>query len=287
MIVMDLHNPDHYFHAFRYPEGVHLVSFGKRGEGPEEMLSAETFQFNSPDSIWVLDANKMQISRWDIQSFPPIRSETIELDKRLVRTLDFYSTNSGFFVPDYLGECRYHQLNKQGQIIRSAGSIPTNKQYKEIARPALAQAWRSFMDYHPQNEILVMGTQLGEILEIYQLRDTLSSAYKGKNGEPEFEISDGEGIPTGIMGFSDIQITDKYIYTVFHGRSFKEIIVGHQKGEKREDGGRYIYVFDLQGSPVCKYILDRAVYGIDVHEETNTIITTDINSDEPIVLYKM
>lgn len=42
-IVMDLHNADNYFHAFTYPNWKHIVSFGKRGEGPEEMLSAETF----------------------------------------------------------------------------------------------------------------------------------------------------------------------------------------------------------------------------------------------------
>ena len=41
-IVMDLHNADNYFHAFTYPNWKHIVSFGKRGEGPEEMLSAET-----------------------------------------------------------------------------------------------------------------------------------------------------------------------------------------------------------------------------------------------------
>lgn len=57
---MDLHNADNYFHAFTYPNWKHIVSFGKRGEGPEEMLSAETFQFNSLDSIYALDANKMR-----------------------------------------------------------------------------------------------------------------------------------------------------------------------------------------------------------------------------------
>ena len=42
-VVLDLHNLDHYLHAFTYPEWKHITSFGKRGEGPEEMLSAETF----------------------------------------------------------------------------------------------------------------------------------------------------------------------------------------------------------------------------------------------------
>ncbi len=66
----------------------------------------------------------------------------------------------------------------------------------------------------------------------------------GEHGEPEFKVSDGYGIPTGIMGFSDVQVTDSAIYAVFHGTSFKEI--SRQSG-RLPDGGKYIYVFSLQG----------------------------------------
>jgi len=288
-MIMDLHNANYFFHAFTYPEGNHITSFGKRGEAPDEMLSAETFQFNSLDTIWALDANRMQITRWEL--FPPTqaakRKEVISLDQELVLTLDFYAMESGFFVPDYLGEYRYHQIDSEGKPEISMGIIPTNKSYKEAARPALAQAWRSFMDYNPQKEILVMATQLGEILDIYNLRDDSHIVLKGECGEPEFQIYKGEGIPTGIMGFSDIKITDTYIYTVFHGRSFNDILAAYEKGEKPEDGGRFIYVFDLDGNPVCKYTLDHAIYGIHVDEKNGIIWATDVNSDDPILQYKI
>lgn len=128
-IVMDLHNADNYFHAFTYPNWIHIVSFGKRGEGPEEMLSAETFQFNSLDSIYALDANKMQISRWAISAkdHSATRQEVIRLDKNLIRSLDFCATDSCFLIPDYLGEHRYWQVDYSGKPIRSIGKIPTEK----------------------------------------------------------------------------------------------------------------------------------------------------------------
>lgn len=132
-----------------------------------------------------------------------------------------------------------------------------------------------------------MATQLGEVLEIYNLQDSSRTIKYGPNGEPVFQISQSEGIPTGIMGFSDVVVTDNYIYTVFHGRTFKEIANAMQEGEELEDGGRYIYVFDLNGNPVKKYILDRAIYGIDVNEDTGTILATDVNSDEPILAFKI
>jgi hypothetical protein len=288
-VVMDLHHTDCYFHAFTCPEWKHLVSFGKRGEGPEEMLSAETFQFNSPDSLWALDANKRQISRWRIspENRTAERMEVIELDQSLVRTLDFYVTDAGFIVPDYLGACRYHLLDFQGKRLRSEGAIPAEKASPETSRPALAQAWRSFMDCHPRNGLLVMVTQLGEVLELVHPGDSARTVLYGPHGEPEFQVAQSEGIPTGIMGFSDVQVTDHYIYAVFHGRTFKEIQAAYQKGERPESGGRFIYVFDLHGHPVRKYTLDRAIYGIDVNERTRIITATDVNTGEPLIQFKI
>lgn len=42
-----------------------------------------------------------------------------------------------------------------------------------------------------------------------------------EHGEPDFEISAGYGVPAGIMGFSDVQVTDSAIYAVFHGTNFQ------------------------------------------------------------------
>ena len=65
-IIMDLHNDSHYFYAFTYPEWKPIAPFGKRGEAPGEMLSAEMFQFSALDSVWTLDANRMLITRWSV-----------------------------------------------------------------------------------------------------------------------------------------------------------------------------------------------------------------------------
>jgi len=289
-IVMDLHNTDHYFHVFTYPDWKHLVSFGRRGQAPGEMLSAETFHFHSLDSIWTLDANKMEICRWQISpsEWTATTVERIQIDKKIVRALDFYPMDSAFLIPDYLGEARYSLISKSGEYICSHGRIPSKENYKQSVLPALAQAWRSFIAYNPRKCILAMVTQLGEVMDIYNLKekDEYIVSY-GPYDEPEFKVVQGEGIPSGIMGFSDVHITDNYIYTVFHGRTFKEITLKYQQGEVPEDGGRYIYVFDLDGQPVHKYTLDRAIYGINVDEDSGTIIATDVNSNSPIVQFNI
>jgi hypothetical protein len=288
-VVMDLHNADHFLHAFTCPGWKHIASFGRRGEGPEELLSAETFRFRSLDSLWVLDANKMEVTRWQI--FPGERAvrrvETVRLDKSLIRSLDFYVTETGFILPDYSGEYRYHLADFRGQPVRAGGTIPAGKQADRTAPIALAQAWRSFMDYHPRHDLLAMGTQLGEVLELYHLRDSVCTVICGPHGEPEFRTVEGKGVPTGIMGFGNIQITDNHIYTVFYGRTFKEIQEAYRRGERLESGGRFICVFDLSGHPVRRYALDRSVCGIYVDEQAHIILATDVNSDEPVIRFGM
>ena len=83
--------------------------------------------------------------------------------------------------------------------------------------------------------------QLGESIEIYNTKENTHTVLYGPNGEPRFKSIKGEGFPTGIMGFSDIVITDKYIYSVFQGIRFKDKLASYQRGEKPEDGGRYMY----------------------------------------------
>lgn len=282
-IVMDLHGIDYYAHLFQYPSFQYLSSFGRRGDSPTEMLSIENVRFYS-HQVWILDANKRELTRLGFSSSSDslLRDEAVTLGEDILRPLDFAIYNdTTFIIPDYSGENRLCTVNRNGRLIRKIGTIPTvKKKVLQNARPALAQAWRSFLDYNPHSGVLAMVTQLGEVLEVYNLKDSTSVIRVGKNGEPEFKISDGYGIPTGIMGFSDVQVTDSAIYIVFNGTTFKEIA---KNNGHLPDGGKYIYVFSLKGEPRCKYLLDHYVYGIWVDESTKTIMATDVNNNQPIV----
>lgn len=285
-IVMDLHAPDSYGHLFQYPNFQYLSSFGRRGDSPSEMLSMENLRFHNHE-VWTLDANKSEFARLDfsLSGDSLFREETVILGEGVLRTLDFAIYNDTIFIiPDYSGDSRWCKVNRNGKLIEKVGAIPTlNEDALQYTRPALAQAWRSFLDYNSHNEILATATQLGEVVEIYNLRDSTHVVCIGEHGEPEFEVSDGYGIPTGFMGFSDIQVTDSAIYTVFNGTTFKEI--AKQNG-RLPDGGKFIYVFSLKGEPLCKYILDHYIYGIWVDETTKTILATDVNNDQPIVKFQ-
>lgn len=151
-VILDLHPEKCFLHAFTYPDWKHVTSFGKRGEGPDDILSAERVRICSPDSVWVLDSNRRQITRWRISNGNAERVEEINLDERLIRTLDFCKTDEGFLVTDYTGNYRYHVLDQCGKIMQSVGHVPSEKSIDDSDKVALAQGWRSFMDYNPKTE---------------------------------------------------------------------------------------------------------------------------------------
>ena len=289
-VVMDLHGTDYFCHVFHYPGFRYLASFGKRGEAPEEMLSAENIRWHG-QSLWGLDAGKSVLTKYDFTSSgcSIVPQKVINMDADMLRVLDFVMVDDfTFIVPDESGSSRFCWVNYQGKLLRRTGQIPSaNAEALQNARPALAQAWRSFIDYNPRNGVLAAVTQLGEVLEVFNLKDSTHVVRIGPHGEPEFQVSQGYGIPTGIMGFSDVQVTDNAIYAVFHGRSFKEIAQNVQQGVYLPDGGRYIYVFSLTGEPLCRYVLDHYVYGISVDEQKGIILATDVNKDDPIIEYSM
>lgn len=284
--VLDLHGTDHFVHLFSYPDFRYVASCARRGEGPEETLSAENIRWKG-DCLQLLDANRSELTVWQEAGDTLVRRSRVKLDEGLLRALDFVQGgDTAFLVPDYSGDHRFCVVSPQGRLLRRWGVIPTeNAEALQESRPALAQAWRSFLDYNPRNGVLAAATQLGEVLELWNLRDSTHVVLRGPGGEPEFRVSQGYGLPTGIMGFSDVQVGDSAVYAVFHGRAFRDIMQAAQQGETLPDGGKYLYVFSLRGEPLARYELDHYVYGISVDERTGTFLATDVNRDEPIWKY--
>jgi hypothetical protein len=281
---MDLHATDYYCHQFDYPSIRYQRSFAKRGIGPTDFLDAENIRFTSKGDCWILDANKSLLTCFPINAANFSKRE-IHLTPKLVRTLDLALYNDSLFiVPDYTGKHRFHILHSDGTLKESRGKISLSKKDKDIPDMVYAQAWRGFLDYNFQTGILAIATQLGEVIEIYDIPgDSLINVVYGKQGEPRFNYRNGQAIPTGIMGYSDIYVGEENIYALFWGQTFDEIKTTFWDIE----GGKEIRVFDLKGNPVKQYFLDRYITGFCVDEKNKVIIGLDVNSDQPVVKMKI
>ena len=290
VVIEDLHGPDHYYHLFTYPDFRYLHSFGQRGEGPEEMQTVDDFFWNG-QTLWALDNIKSELVRWELSDSRDrmIRTERLKLDKATFRALDIvpYQNNS-FLIPNYSGDTRFCQVDRNGKLIKKWGEIPTERKNDLQKYPyAFGYGWRSFIDYSPNTGTLVAATQFGEVLEIWNVKNNTHKVLKGKLGEPEFEILPEYAVPVGSVGHNDIQVTDSAIYVIYRGISIKEDMLAHQKGKPLPTGGKTIRVFSLEGEPLKEYKLDHSVSGIWVMEEAGKMWALDVNSDEPLVEYSI
>ena len=290
VVIEDLHGSDYFYHLFTYPDFRYLHSFGQRGEGPEEMQIADDFFWNG-QTLWALDNIKSELVRWELNDSRDrmIRSERIKLDKATFRALDIvpYQNNS-FLIPNYSGDTRFCQVDRNGKLIKKWGEIPTERKNDLQKYPyAFGYGWRSFIDYSPNTGTLVAATQFGEVLEIWNVKNNTHKVLKGKLGEPEFKILPEYAIPTGAIGHNDIQVTNRFIYVIYRGISIKEDMLAHQKGKPLPQGGKTIRVFSLEGEPLKEYKLDHSVSGIWVMEEAGKLWALDVNSDEPLLEYTL
>ena len=290
VVIEDLHGPDHYYHLYTYPDFRHLHSFGQRGEGPEEMQAVDDFFWNG-QTLWALDNIKSELVRWELNDSRDkmLRNECIKLDKATFRALDIvpFQDNS-FLVPNYSGDSRFCQVDRNGRLLKKWGEIPTERKDDLQKYPyAFGYGWRSFIDYSPKTGTLVAATQFGEVMEIWNVKKNAHKIMKGKLGEPEFKILPEYAVPTGVVGHNDIQVTDRAIYVIYRGVSMKDDMLAHQKGKPLPQGGKTVRVFSLEGEPLKEYRLDHSVCGIWVMEEEGKMWALDVNSDEPLVEYRL
>ena len=290
VVIEDLHGPDHFYHLFTFPEFRYLHSFGQRGEGPEEMQTVDDFRWDG-QTLWALDNIKSELVRWELNGSRDkmVRTERIKLDKATFRALDIVPfQNNSFLIPNYSGDTRFCQVDRNGKLIKKWGVIPTDRKKDLQKYPyAFGYGWRSFIDYSPKTGILVAATQFGEVLEIWNVKKNTHKVMKGKLGEPEFEILPEYAIPAGAVGHNDIQVTDRAIYVIYRGISIKEEILARQKGKPLLTGGNTVRVFSLEGEPLKEYKLDHSVSGIWVDEQVGKMWALDVNSDEPLVEYSI
>ncbi|MDR1524343.1 MAG: TolB-like 6-bladed beta-propeller domain-containing protein [Tannerella sp.] len=276
--VMDLHATEYYIHRLSgETDGKYIASYGMRGQGPMELLDAENIRTDSENRLWTLDANRRKLVVWD-----SCGQVEINLSPQLIRPLDFaLLDDSTFILPDYTGEHRICLVNRNGDIIKKLFSIP-DKRRLHTSHTSLAQAWRSFIDYNQKTGILAVVTQLGQVIEIYNLKEErpIASINVG-NGAPQFSEKQNYAIPEGIMGYSDVYVSDSTIYALFWGHSFKELY----SGKVNHEGGNRLQVFDAEGNPLKEYILDRYITGFCIDKTNDKLIALDVNSDQPIVGY--
>lgn len=290
-VIFDLNADSCFCHLFTYPGFRFIASFAPKGEGPEEIVSASMARFIDKNSLGVLDMSGRKLAVYeglDARSVPRLR-RVITFTEDVPMPLDFLPLpDSTLLIPDYLGEARFCIAGYDGHLLRKAAMISlsdTATLHKNA--PAVAQAWRSFLAIDRAGKRVVAVTQLGDVLDTYATDKALAAEAHvvGTDGEPVFQVTpEGYGIPSGCMGYWDVQVTDSCIYALYDGTTFKEIAQSAGTGKQ---GGTSLRVFSREGNLLRRYVFDRPLSGIYVDEARHLLWATDVNTDNGLFRYRL
>ncbi len=275
MYITDLHADEHFCHEFDSHTYKYHKSFARKGKAPQELLSVGNFVADSKNDVLLLDVFARKIYRRNDLKIELLTAFPIDLG--MVSDFTLYK-DFVFIIPDVTGNNRLTFIDLNGKIIRNIGQIPDSRKIN-VPALTLAKAWRPFINYNPHNNIIAVATQLGDVLEIYNLQTGESFVTVGSDGEPVCKFDGINAKPDGVMGYGDVHVGDNYIYAVYWGHSIEAI----KQGKIMEEGGELFRVFDLKGNPLKQYLLDAHITGFAVNESSGKVIATDPNNEQLVM----
>ncbi len=170
--------------------------------------------------------------------------------------------NGEYAIQSLWSESQIFVYNKSGENINRIFNAPLENQYVGLFQMKL--------DYCANNNIVVGGSVLGELLSIYNFNDEKSICVCGPDGMPQY--NDNTGSLGKMLGFIDVVIYGNSIYALYSGQSMDDT---------SSDYAPQIRKYNLQGEPLIKYNIDINISKIFIYK--NKIYGYDLSSYHPIV----
>ena len=244
------------------------------GKGPDEVIGPFISRVKS-NKLWMYDITLKKIMSVDINkalydsvfSFKNFPTNSYHYQIDLVDSLNFLSVGDK------------HSLSKIRLV--DLASQQTIKEYGEFTLiddapiDAVKDGYQSHIISKPSGDMVALPYRYEDIVEIYNLKSNTSIAVQG----PDQIVMDFR--PTKVSGgsvymveedtrrtYGGPAVTDKYIYLPYSG---------HRRGKRSEEErfkwnyNNVIHVFDWEGNPVKKLVLDSYITSIAVSKDDKTL----------------
>lgn len=276
----------YHFSIFNLKSQKFLANAFEIGRKENQSLAFLSYGINA-DKIWVYDIIKEKVLTLNLDSL--LNYNTININE-FSNPNFYYSTQlidpitllgSGDYDSDYW--LAYVNLNN-GDVIEQL--IPYAQDTLSNFKRSEKMAYESFLFLKPSKDKCALAARYSDRVQIVDLKSKESIIIKGPNNlEPKVLVmkgNDGKELSTRnhetIINFVKGQVTDKYIYLLYSGDNDNGI---------KSFNGKAIYVYDWNGNPVRKLILndyvldfvvtsdDKNLYGYN--PKTKTINTVSLN----------
>lgn len=291
LVVEDTKATDACLQLYGYPSLRPLCRFAVKGKGPGEVLGVAGYAVDG-DSVRVYtsaDARMLVYALSDLVQGEKLPARVVGYPSECNYASAFGKAAEGFVVGQFMGDPdtgRIRLIDGNGGMIGARYSIPYTPEEAEKVAPygksMITMLWQAAMAV--DGDRVVLGTRLGDVLEIYDLKDsTKNRIVRGPGGPPEVGVS-GNSITFGVKtGYLDIQIVGDRIYALYDGKHF-------ERGESPDADSaksRTLRIFDMEGRWLQTGVLDRPVGSFWLLPDGRTALATDPTAEYQLYTFEL
>lgn len=203
--------------------------------------------------------------------------------------LNYKVTPRGLFIIHNSKERNFVELSASDTMPLLKVELPdyVDVKRRSVLEKYMTSLWNSSIAYQEEPKIAVNVSQLGDLLEIYKQGHDGIISIIGEGGVPDV-IREGGRISIGkVDGFSDVQIFKNRIYALYSGADRKEMIELARRGKNVPDGSDQLLVYDLDGTMLRKYKLNRRVNGFDIDTVNQVLVMVNSNTEAPMYTFPL
>ena len=286
VVVADL-SADSVFHVIDPAGQSAPFQFGRRGAGPGEFEQAWSLDPKGGGSteFWVYDAGLARMTLVSLNSVgagsQPTVDRMINLEVPAIVTGPAWIDSTTMVSLGFFAGGRLAFISEDGTLLRTAGAIPEVPH--STPQEVVQHVFQATLAIHPTRELIVAATRHASNIEIYRTDGTVVGVFEGPLPvEPRYEIQNSAGRPTMATGsdlrfsYLDVTASANHIYALFSGRTRAGF-------PGTANFGRFVHVFDWNGSFEHAFELDATVLTIAVDENELFLYATR-HEPEPAVL---
>jgi hypothetical protein len=259
-LIIDENKTDHLLHVIKIPEDKYLSKFIDRGAGPGEGLTIGTFYSNEEDVLGIYDNLTKKIFEVEIDTLFSKKKVKNEYHlTSLIGAKGAMRFNNQIYFMSRNNNERYALLSTDlnGKNLKGYGKLPEiDKKVFDLKRNInFDNVYTAKWDRN--KEIFAISYVCIPLLKIFNAKNNKWITIAGPD-----DITPSLETLKSMFFYMDVKITDKYIYALYHGRKYDLSLKGPQ-----EYNTNIIYVFDHQGNPKKKIMLDKGLFNFSIYKD--------------------
>jgi WD40 repeat protein len=266
----------------RIRDGKILRRMIRKGVGPGELTTVGFCPQTDKNQLFVHDPNQGIVLRLDMETIMNVKSHQIEPFARIRSSfmckVDSFFVVSGHTVKDH----RFQILGSKGNIITSYLHYQKPKEYQHLSDHQYSIGRAGDYTVHPDYQKFVFASSTDGHIQIFNFAPDSISLDMDLFFYASLFSFEGRRVihdKNSKLGFAGADSDERFVYTLYSEKTIEDFF--------RNPGCRHLLVFDWEGKPVKRFVLDIPLISFCLNAAGDKIYGIAFNPETVIVQYDL